>query len=69
MTTQYYSGPNYGSRLLGLALALVLGAVAVVLVVRHATSGALGRIATLITGRSTSFDTSVPTVVEKIHTI
>jgi len=67
MTTQYYSGPNYGSRLLGLALALVLGAVAVVLVVRHATSGALGRIATLITGRSTSFDTSVPTVVEKIQ--
>ncbi len=67
MTTQYYSGPNYGSRLLGLALALLLGAVAVVLVVRHATSGALGRIATLITGRSTSFDTSVPTVVEKIQ--
>ena len=67
MTTQYYSGPNYGSRLLGFGLALVLGAVAVVLVVRHATSGALGRIATLITGRSTTFDTSVPTVVEKIQ--
>ncbi len=67
MTTQYYSGPNYGGRFLGLVLALLLGALTVVVVVRHATSGAMGRIATLITGRSTSFDTSVPTVVEKIQ--
>jgi hypothetical protein len=67
MTTQYYSGPNYGGRFIGLLLALLLGAGATVLLVRHATSGSLGRLATLIMGRSTSFDTSVPTVVDKIQ--
>jgi Protein of unknown function (DUF4230) len=67
MTTQYYSGPNYLSRFLGFALALILGAACFALFVRHATSGALGRIATLITGRATTFDTSVPAVVEKIQ--
>jgi hypothetical protein len=67
MTTQYYSGPNYGGRVLAFVLALLLGAVAMVVLVRHATSGTLGRLATLITGRTTSFDTSVPTVVEKIQ--
>jgi hypothetical protein len=67
MTTQYYSGPNYGGRILGILLALLLGATALALFVRHATTGALGRIATLITGRATTFDTSVPVVVEKIQ--
>jgi len=67
MTTQYYSAPNYGGRFLGLALALILGAAGFAFFVRHATSGALGRIATLITGRTTTFDTSVPAVVEKIQ--
>ena len=67
MTTQYYSGPHYGGRFFGFLLALVLGAVAMVLFVRRETSGALGRIATLITGRATSFDTSVPAVVDKIQ--
>jgi hypothetical protein len=67
MTTQYYSGPNYAGRFLGFILALVLGAAAFAVFVRHATSGALGRIATLITGRATTFDTSVPVVVEKIQ--
>jgi hypothetical protein len=67
MTTQYYSGPQYGSRFLGFVLALILGAAALAIFVRHATTGALGRIATLITGRSTSYDTSVPVVVEKIQ--
>jgi Protein of unknown function (DUF4230) len=67
MTTQYYSGPNYGGRFLGLVLALLLGAAVVMVVVRHATTGMLGRLGTLITGRTTSFDTSVPTVVEKIQ--
>jgi hypothetical protein len=46
---------------------LLLGAGVVVVLVRHATSGSLGRLVTLITGRSTSFDTSVPTVVDKIQ--
>ena len=35
--------------------------------VRHARSGAMGRIAALITGRSTTVDISAPTVVEKIQ--
>jgi hypothetical protein len=67
MTTQYYSGPNYGGRFVGFVLALVLGAGALALFVRYATTGVLGRMATLITGRSTIFDTSVPVVVEKIQ--
>src|ERR1700679_4303537 len=67
MTTQYYSGPNYLSRILGFALALILGAACFALFVRHATSGALGRIVTLITGRTTTIDASVPAVVEKIQ--
>jgi hypothetical protein len=67
MTTQYRTGPSYGGRILGFVLALILGAAGLALFVREATSGALGRIATLVTGRSTSFDTSVPAVVEKIQ--
>ncbi len=34
---------------------------------RHATTGLLSRVATLITGRPTTFDVSVPTVVQKIQ--
>ncbi len=67
MTTQYYSGPRYGGRLIGFLLALVLGAATLAVFVRNATSGALGRLATLITGRTSTFDTSVPVVVEKIQ--
>ena len=67
MTEQYYSRPTYAGRFFGFLLALLLGAAALALFVRHATSGALGRIATLITGRATTFDTSVPAVVEKIQ--
>jgi len=67
MTTQYHSGPNYGGRLLAFLLALLLGAAGFAIFLRHATSGALGRIATLITGRATTFDTSVPAVVERIQ--
>ena len=67
MTTQYYSGPHYAGRFLGLVLALLLGAAAFALFVRQATSGALGRIATLLTGRTTAIDASVPAVVEKIQ--
>jgi len=67
MTTQYYSGPNYGGRFLTFLLALLLGALGFTLFLRHATSGALGRFAAKITGRSTTFDTSVPVVVEHIQ--
>ncbi|GAC1415562.1 MAG: hypothetical protein NVSMB62_03520 [Acidobacteriaceae bacterium] len=51
----------------GVLLALLLGAAAVVVFVRHATVGVAGRLATLLTGRTTSFEESVPTVVEKIQ--
>src|SRR5580700_12121533 len=71
MTTQYSSyGSGRGSSsgtLLVILLSLVLGAVALAVFIRHATSGVLGRVATLITGRTTTFDTSVPAVVERIQ--
>lgn len=69
MTTQYNYDRDRGSSgtFLAFLLALILGAAALAVFLRNATTGPLGRIATLITGRSTSFDTSVPTVVEKIQ--
>ncbi|SNT30544.1 Protein of unknown function [Granulicella rosea] len=66
MTTQYETGRG-SSGLLTFVFALLLGAVGVVLFLRHATTGAMGRIATLIAGRQESFDTSVPVVVNKIQ--
>ena len=48
-------------------LALILGAAALLLFVRYATVGIWDHIASIATGRSLSFDTSVPTVVSKIQ--
>jgi hypothetical protein len=56
------SGP-----LLAVVLALLLGAAAVVLFVREATSGVPARLATFLTGRSTTFEVTVPIVVQKIQ--
>ena len=67
MTTQYYSGPNYGGRFVGFLLALLLGAAAFAVLVRHETTGTMGRMLTRITGRAASIDSSVPAVVEKIQ--
>lgn len=67
MTTQYYTGPQYGSRFMAFLLAMVLGVAACMLFVRFATHGVLGNLAALITGRATTFDTSVPAVVQKIQ--
>jgi hypothetical protein len=71
MTTQYRS---YGSdrssssgTLLLVLLSLVLGGVALAVFIRHATTGALARLSAAITGRTTTFDTSVPAVVQKIQ--
>jgi hypothetical protein len=71
MTTQYRS---YGSErssssgtLIVVLLSLVLGAVALAVFIRHATSGALARLSAAITGRTATFDTSVPAVVQKIQ--
>jgi hypothetical protein len=68
MTTQYSSGRSGSSgTLLAVLLSLVLGAVALAVFIRHATTGVLARVATAITGRTTTFDTSVPAVVQKIQ--
>jgi hypothetical protein len=71
MTTQYRSyGSDRGSSsgtLLLVLLSLVLGGVALAVFIRHATTGVLARLSAVITGRTTTFDTSVPAVVQKIQ--
>jgi hypothetical protein len=70
MTTQYHSGRRSNGpsgSFVAFLLALILGAVALGLFLRHATAGPMARLATLILGRSTIIDSSVPTVVEKIQ--
>jgi Protein of unknown function (DUF4230) len=67
MTTQYYTGPNYGGRFLSFLLALVLGAAGFVVFARHETTGKMGSFITRITGRGVSSDNSLPAVVEKIQ--
>ena len=67
MTTQYNYDRRGGGTFYLFLLALVLGAVALGLFVRQAKTGAMGRIASLITGRSTNIDVSAPAVVEKIQ--
>jgi hypothetical protein len=68
MTTQYSSGrSSFSGTFVAFLLALILGAAAMGVFLRHATNGILSRVATLITGRQTSFDVSVPTVVQKIQ--
>ena len=64
----YYDRPRSG--IFGFILffvAVALGAGSVVLLLRHAHNGVLGRIATALTARQTSVDLSVPVVVEKIQ--
>ena len=67
MTTQYTSGRSSSGPFVAMLLAIVLGAAAVVFFVRHATTGLPARLAALVTGRTSSFDTSVPAVVQKIQ--
>ena len=67
MTTQYTSGRSSSGTLVAVLLSLLLGAAALALFIRHATNGVLGRVATAITGRTTTFDTSVPAVVQRIQ--
>ena len=67
MTTQY----NYSRRSSGgffvFLLALVLGAAAMVVFIRQATTGFFARIADKIARRQSAFDTSVPAVVHRIQ--
>ncbi len=68
MTTQYNSGRSSSSgTFLALLLAIALGAAAVIVFMRHATTGFPARLAALISARTSSFDTSVPAVVQKIQ--
>ena len=67
MTTQYSSGRGSSGSSLAFILALILGAVAMAVFLRHATSGILARAATAITGRNFTVDTSVPVIVQKIQ--
>jgi hypothetical protein len=67
MTTQYSSGRGSSTNLLVIVVSLILGAVALAVFLRHATTGVLGRVASAITGRITTFDSSVPAVVQRIQ--
>jgi hypothetical protein len=67
MTTRYDTNRRTSGSFPVFLLAAMLGAVALAFFLRHATNGPLARIATLITGRTTTISTSVPVVVEKIQ--
>jgi hypothetical protein len=67
MTIQYTSGRSNSGTFLAVLLSLVIGAAALAVFLRHATTGAMARVATAITGRTTTFDTSVPAVVQRIQ--
>jgi Protein of unknown function (DUF4230) len=72
MTTQYRSygrsdRSSSSGTLVVVLFSLVLGAVALGVFLRHATTGIMARVAAAITGRTVTFDTSVPAVVQKIQ--
>ena len=69
MTTQYNRRQGSSGPLLMVLLSLVLGAAAVIVFVRHATTGLPARLAASLLGRSTRIDTTSPVVVEKIRTL
>ena len=67
MTTQYDSGRGASTSFLAFLLAILLGAAGLAVFLHQARAGLPGRLATLIAGRATTFDTSVPIVVEHIQ--
>jgi len=67
MTTQYDSGRSTSGSFLLFLFALILGAATIIVFLHNATSGPMARLASLVAGRTTSFDTSVPAVVQKIQ--
>jgi Protein of unknown function (DUF4230) len=67
MTTQYNVRPGYSRSLFAFLFAVLIGIAGLAFFLHHFQTGALGRIAALLSGRSTTFDTSVPVVVEKIQ--
>ena len=68
MTTQYssYEQQRGSGTFFGVALALVLGAVALGMFVHHARSGIAGKLAAMISGRPLTI-VSAPDVVEKVQ--
>jgi hypothetical protein len=69
MTTQYRSGQTSSFSLLGFLFAIFLGAALVVVLVHQAKTGLTGRLVTLLTGRTATFDASVPVVVDRIQSL
>jgi hypothetical protein len=67
MTTQYNTRRSSSGSFLAFLLALVLGAAALAVFLRHATTGFMARVADRIVGRTTTYDTSVPAVVQRIQ--
>ena len=67
MTTQYNRERSGSGAFLAFLLALVIGAVGLAFFLRHARTGLSGRLATLISGRTNTFDPSVPVVVAQIQ--
>jgi hypothetical protein len=67
LTDPYPTGRSSVGIVLAVLLSLILGALALAVFLRHATNGVLARVATAITGRTTTFDTSVPAVVQRIQ--
>lgn len=68
MTNEYDTHRSHSGAFTAFILALLLGAAGMVLFLRHATTGVLSRVATAISGRtSPTFDTSVPSIVQKIQ--
>jgi hypothetical protein len=67
MTAQYNTGRSSLGSLLGFLFALLLGAAALALFLRNATNGPMGHLANRILGRNTTYDTSVPAVVQRIQ--
>jgi hypothetical protein len=67
MTTQYTSGRSSAGPFVAFLLALALGAAGLAVFLRNAKTGLPAKLAALIAGRDTRFDTSVPVVVERIQ--
>lgn len=66
MTNYYDSRPGYGWAIARTLLLILVGMAGAVLFVRHATTGTWGHLATLLSGRPTTFQT-VPAVVDRIQ--
>jgi hypothetical protein len=67
MTMQHEYGRRRSGGFFAFLLALVLGAVALGMFLRHAHNGMLAQIASAIVGRPTTIDVSAPVVVDRIQ--